>query len=164
MRRAAATGSVLLVAVLATLLNAPKPLHIDDTANYYYARQAAARPLDPYGFDIFWYERPEPANEVLNPLGLPYWWSLALRVSDEPVLWKLWLLPFVLCLTWSLYALFRRFTPLTLPSPPSGGEGRVRGKAGADAAWRRTRTGRTCSNYKRHRGQREETDNGVCVS
>jgi hypothetical protein len=110
MKRAAARrGTLLLLAVLFTLLNAFKPLHVDDTAYYYYARQAAADPLDPYGFAIFWYDHPQPANEVLAPPVLPYWWSLALRNTQQSVLWKLWLLPFSLCLVGSLHFLFRRF-------------------------------------------------------
>lgn len=102
-------GALLLLAVLFTLLNAFKPLHVDDTAYYYYARQAAVAPLDPYGFTIFWYDHPQPANEVLAPPVLPYWWSLALRLTQQPVLWKLWLFPFGLCLAWALHSLFRRF-------------------------------------------------------
>lgn len=93
-----------------TLLNAAKPLHVDDAAYYYYARQIAAHPFDPYGFDIFWYEQPEPANTILAPPVLPYCWAIALRLfHDRPVLWKLWLLPFALALSYSLAALFRRF-------------------------------------------------------
>jgi hypothetical protein len=118
-------GALVLLAALATLLNAFKPLHIDDAAYYAYARQFASSPLDPYGFAVFWYQHPEPANAVLAPPVLPLWWSLALRVTDEPILWKLWLFPFCLCLTWSLHALARRFagrlalplTALTVLSP-----------------------------------------------
>jgi hypothetical protein len=110
MRTAAARkGTLLLLAVLFTLLNAFKPLHVDDAAYYYYARQVAAHPLDPYGFAIFWYDHPQPANEVLAPPVLPYWWSLALHFTQQPVLWKLWLFPFSLCLVWSLHFLLRRF-------------------------------------------------------
>ncbi|MBI1916995.1 MAG: glycosyltransferase family 39 protein [Planctomycetes bacterium] len=118
-------GALFLVAALATFLNAFKPLHIDDAAYYAYARQFASSPLDPYGFAVFWYQHPEPANAVLAPPVLPLWWSLALRVTDEPVLWKLWLFPFCLCLAWALHALARRFagrlalplTALTVLSP-----------------------------------------------
>ncbi len=93
-----------------TLLNAGKPLVIDDAAYYYFARQIASAPLDPYGFAIFWYEAPQPANEVLAPPVLPYWWALALRLfGDQPFAWKLWLLPFSVLLVGSLYALARRF-------------------------------------------------------
>jgi hypothetical protein len=99
------------LALLYTLLNALKPLVIDDAAYYYYAVQAAAKPLDPYGFTVFWWERPDPANYVLAPMGLPYWWSLGLRLfGDRPFLWKLWLLPYSILFVASLYSLFRRYT------------------------------------------------------
>jgi 4-amino-4-deoxy-L-arabinose transferase-like glycosyltransferase len=123
-RRAVLT--VLLTASAYTLLNAAKPLQVDDTAYYYFAAQLARRPLDPYGFEILWYEELQPANEVLAPPVLPYWWSLAIRLFGErPVLWKLWLWPFALLLAGALYALGRRFAPgmearlvvLTLFSP-----------------------------------------------
>ncbi len=118
-------GALFLLAALATFLNAFKPLHIDDAAYYAYARQFASSPLDPYGFTVFWYQHPEPANDVLAPPVLPLWWSLVLRLTDEPVLWKLWLFPFCLCLAWALHALARRFagrlalplTALTVLSP-----------------------------------------------
>lgn len=111
--------SLAVLALLFTLLNAIKPLQVDDAAYYYYARQAAREPSQPYGFIVFWYQWPYPANEVLAPPLLPYWWSLAIRLFGENVfLWKLWLLPFSLLFVWSLDALFRRFargleTPLT---------------------------------------------------
>ena len=93
-------ASVLMLASVFTLLNSLKPLHIDDTAYYYYASQAAREPLRPYGFQVFWYQEWEPANDVLAPLVLPYWWSLAIRLFGErPFLWKLWLFPFACCLS-----------------------------------------------------------------
>jgi hypothetical protein len=112
-------GTLVSLVLAYTLLNALKPLHIDDTAYYFYARQIAAHPLDPYGFTIVWGDAPQAAFEVLAPPGLPYWWSLALRVTSEPWAWKLWLLPLVTCLVLSLHGLFRRFSgdlavPLTV--------------------------------------------------
>jgi hypothetical protein len=102
--------ALVLLAALHTLGNVAKPLHIDDAAYYYYARQADQHPLDPYGFQIFWWHNPEPANEVLAPALLPYWWSLALRIDGERTwVWKLALVPFSLFFIGSLYALFRRF-------------------------------------------------------
>src|SRR5262249_54538615 len=93
-----------------TLLNLPKPLTVDDAAYYYFARHIAADPLHPYDFQMFWYEWPQPANTVLAPPVLPYWWSLALHLfGDRPWLWKLWLLPFSILLAGSLHALYRRF-------------------------------------------------------
>jgi hypothetical protein len=101
---------LLGVAVLLTLLNAFKPLHMDDTAYYHYASQIAEHPLDPYGFDVHWYDFPLPANHVLAPPLLPYWWAIALRLfGDQPLAWKLWLLPFSLLLVFSLHWLLRRF-------------------------------------------------------
>lgn len=101
---------LLAVAGLCTLLNAAKPLHLDDTAYCACAHQIAQNPFDPYGFTLFWYDHPQPAGEVLAPPVLPYWWSVGVRLFGErPVLWKLWLLPFVLLLTGALHALFRRF-------------------------------------------------------
>jgi hypothetical protein len=104
---------LLTLAVLFTALGSVKPMHIDETANYYYAVQIAKHPLDPYGFQMFWYERPEPANHVLTPPVMVYWWSVAVRLfgDHQPVVWKLWLLPFNLAFVFSLHALFRRFAP-----------------------------------------------------
>jgi serine/threonine-protein kinase len=98
------------LALVYTLLNAVKPLHIDDTAYYHYAKHIAEHPLDPYGFDVFWYQHPLPANQVLAPPVLPYWWAAAIRLFGErPFMWKLWLFPFALVFVGSLYALGRRF-------------------------------------------------------
>jgi hypothetical protein len=105
-----AARSLLLLTCLYTLLDCVKPLVIDDAAYSSYAHQAAEHPLDPYGFAVFWWQRPQPANDVLAPPVLPYWWSAAVRLFGEsPGLWKLWLLPVSLLFVWALYALFRRF-------------------------------------------------------
>src|SRR5262249_44026136 len=74
--------------------------------------QMAEHPLDPYGFLITetFAQRPLPAQTVLAPPVLPYWWALALRLfGGQPFLWKLWLLPFNLLFVTSLYAVFRPF-------------------------------------------------------
>src|SRR5262249_9351280 len=69
-----------------------------------------AHPLDPYGFMVFWWDRPEPANQVLAPPLLPYWWAAGLRLfGPDPLSWKLWLFPFSILFVVSLNALFRRF-------------------------------------------------------
>jgi hypothetical protein len=109
-RRIASRSSIVLAALLLTLLNAYKPLTIDDAAYYEYATHIAQHPQDPYGFEIFWGERPQPAFEVLAAPLLPYWWAGALRLfGDRPVLWKLSLFPFALLLAVSLYYLLARF-------------------------------------------------------
>jgi hypothetical protein len=111
---------LLLIATVCTGLNALKPLHIDDAAYARYSAQAAKHPLDPYGFQILWYYEPEPANEVIAPPVLPYWWALSRALFGErPWMWKLALLPWCLLLAWALHGLLRRFAagvewPLTV--------------------------------------------------
>jgi len=118
--------AVLLTAVGIAVLNAPKPLVIDDPCYVSFARHIAAAPLDPYGFDVFWHDAPEPANHVLAPPVLVYWLAGATAVfGDSPLLWKLSLFPFALVLAASLHFLLARFargveTPLlwmTMASP-----------------------------------------------
>src|SRR5262245_21560389 len=86
----------------------------------------AERPLDPYGFAVFWYQHPEPANHVLAPPVLPYYWALLHALAGERLgLVKLGLFPWAALLVWALYALGRRFCRglagwlpwLLLPSP-----------------------------------------------
>lgn len=114
------------LALVVTLANAAKPAVIDDTAYLTYARQIAHHPLDPYGFEVFWYNAPEPAMEVLCPPVVPYWLALGVRLFGEHVgLLKLSLFPFVWLLAWSLTELLRRFArgterfalPLVILSP-----------------------------------------------
>src|SRR5437870_2421714 len=86
--------NVGLVALALTLLNAGKPLHMDDEACITYARQFAEHPLNPYDF-VHGTPHSGPANQVLMPPVVPYWLGLGARLlGDDPFLWKLWLLPF----------------------------------------------------------------------
>jgi hypothetical protein len=101
---------LLLLALVYTLLNAVKPLTIDDTAYHTYAMHVAGKPLDPYGFAIYWWYQPEAANEVLAPPLLFYWCAVALRLfGDNVFLLKMWLLPFALLVGYALWVLARRF-------------------------------------------------------
>src|SRR5262245_44116129 len=109
-RKVRAAAAVALAALLLVLANAGKPLVVDDAAYTYYARQIAAAPADPYGFEIFWYGKPEPAFGVLAPPVLPYWLAASMVLfGDEPVRWKLALFPFALALAASLQSLLARF-------------------------------------------------------
>jgi hypothetical protein len=93
-----------------TVLNALKPMHMDDTAYYKIARQIAGHPLDPYGFHMLWYQHPEPANQILAPPVVPYWLAIAIRLfGDTPVVWKLWQFPFALVAVLSTLQLLERF-------------------------------------------------------
>ena len=92
---AAQLTALLLLAVSITLLNCLKPLHLDDPAYYYYAAHIAQHPLAPYDFEVYWDYQTQPANRLLAPPLLPYWWAVAISwLGDHPLLWKLWLLPF----------------------------------------------------------------------
>jgi hypothetical protein len=106
--------AALLAALALTTANAAKPLVIDDPVYVAFAGQARAHPGDPYGFEFYWYDAPEPAMEIGTvPPVLPY--SLAASMAlfgDRPVAWKLSLFPFALALTGSLAFLLARFAPL----------------------------------------------------
>ncbi len=103
---------VVLAALALVAADAPKPLVVDDVAYVAFARQIAAHPSDPYGFEIFWGQAPQPAFEVLAPPLLPYWLAGSMRIlGDEPALWKLALLPFTLAFAGSLWWLLGRFAP-----------------------------------------------------
>ncbi|QDU22882.1 glycosyltransferase family 39 protein [Urbifossiella limnaea] len=105
---------LLILAGVVTLANAAKPVVVDDTAYLAFARHIAAAPADPYGFELFWYDAPEPAMDILCPPVLPYWLAAGVRVVGvEPVLLKLWLFPVAWLLAWALRDLLRRFAPGT---------------------------------------------------
>jgi hypothetical protein len=100
----------LALAALVTLANSAKPVTVDDTAYLTFARHSANNPTDPYGFSIFWWEKPEPAMGVLCPPVVPYWLAAGMGLFGEsPPLLKLWLFPFVFLLAWVLRALLVRF-------------------------------------------------------
>lgn len=103
--------NILLPAVVLTVLNSFKPLHVDDPFLYWVAEQIVSNPAEPYGFDVFWMQWPQPTVEELAPPVLPYWLAGGLALfGDRPFLWKLWLFPFALVLTMSLRRLFERFS------------------------------------------------------
>lgn len=100
----------LVLAAVATALNAAKPVVVDDAAYLAFARQIAAHPLDPFGFELHWYREPEPAMHILAPPVVPYWLGAGIAVFGEnvPVL-KLTLFPFLVVLAYSVRSLLRRF-------------------------------------------------------
>lgn len=102
------------VALILTGLNALKPVAVDDTAYLTIARHIASSPLDPYGFELFWYSKPEPAMEILAPPVVPYWLAAGIAIFGEHVwILKLWLFPFLLILCYSVRNLSQRFAPGT---------------------------------------------------
>src|SRR5262245_37231999 len=103
-------GWPLLLAAALTAVDALKPPIVDDVAYLGVARQVSRDPLDPYGFYQFWYQFPQPANQILAPPVLPYWLGLGIRLFGENIpLLKLWLFPVAAVLSLSLAGLLRRF-------------------------------------------------------
>ena len=99
-----------VLALLWTLVNALKPLTVDDAAYFYYARQIAAAPADPYGFSIFWYQSPQPAIEILAPPVFVYWWAAAMRLfGPHEIAWKIAMLPWAGLFAVSFGRLAERF-------------------------------------------------------
>src|SRR5438477_1101560 len=100
----------MLLATATALCLAPflaKPLHLDDPLFYWVARQIAAHPGDPYGFDVNWYVISEPMSAVAeNPPGASYYMALAgILFGWSPVmLHAAFLLPAiaVVLATWAL--------------------------------------------------------------
>ena len=61
---------------------------------------------------MLWYYEPQPADEIMAPPVLPYYWALGrVLFGERPWLWKLGLLPWSLLLVWAVFALLRRFAP-----------------------------------------------------
>lgn len=107
----------LVTALFITLLNAAKPVCVDDAYYLRLAREIARHPSEPYGppptgFETIWSERPQGAFTILAPPVLPYYLALGITVfGDDPVLLKLWLFPLVLLFTRSIVSFARRFVP-----------------------------------------------------
>jgi hypothetical protein len=99
------------LAILLTFLNALKPLHVDDTYYHYYAAHIARHPADPFGFQVFWWEKPVAASRVLAPPVFPYWWAIAIKLTgDHERMWKWWLLGVNWLFVFSLHKLLDRFS------------------------------------------------------
>lgn len=100
---------VIIAAAVLTGLNAIKPLHMDDNVYIVYAEEFIAHPFNPYEFN-FGSPYHISANQLLVPPVLPYYLGAGIAIfGNNPILFKLWLFPFALLLSGSLYFLFRRF-------------------------------------------------------
>ena len=87
-------------------------LVVDDAAYVKFAEQITSSPGDPYGFQILWRDRPEPANRLLAPPVVPYWIAAAKALfGGHPLAWKLWLFPFSFLLTAAAFRLSARLAP-----------------------------------------------------
>jgi hypothetical protein len=106
---------VLGLSFVYTLLNILKPIHIDDTAFYLYASHIVRHPLDPYGFQIYWFNAPQPAIiGPTPPFFIYYFASLIGLFGESPMLWKLGCMPLNFLFFCSIYIILKRFVPKTL--------------------------------------------------
>jgi len=127
---------VFVAAVALTLLNAAKPAVVDDTAYLLFARHLSEQPLSPYGWQLFWFDAPQPAMEVLLPPVLPYWLSLGVRLFGEHLfLLKLWLFPFAWLLCWAVAALLKRFGRVGRSRRERQSEDRLSARVGHPTGW-----------------------------
>jgi hypothetical protein len=100
----------LALALVWTALNLAKPVHVDDTYHWAFARQTAAEPDNPLGFSLLWWDAPEPATQLIGMPVVSYWWGLGMRAFGESEsLAKLWMFPFPWLLCVSLHGLLRRW-------------------------------------------------------
>lgn len=101
---------ILVLSVIFTILNCLKPVHIDDWHYYVYAKQIAHHPFDPYGFEVSWFQWPEPAIDPNATLLFSYWIAAGLKLfGDQPTLLKVWIFPFNLLFVVGIYGILRRF-------------------------------------------------------
>ena len=116
-RRAATALSLVGLSVCLTGANLTKPLHVDDAAYVAYAAHIAKSPLAPYNFEVYWDYQVHQANHVLAPPVFLYWMAgVSNLFGDDPLFWKLSLLPFHVTLVVSLFSLLRRWAaPLAMP-------------------------------------------------
>ncbi len=103
----------LFVAALSlTLLNAIKPVTMDDPSYLLHARHVAQNPLNPYGGEMFTYQAYGPALYNNAPPVSIYWLGAGMRLlGNHVVLLKLWLLLWALLLAFALHALLVRVAP-----------------------------------------------------
>jgi 4-amino-4-deoxy-L-arabinose transferase-like glycosyltransferase len=106
---------LLLVAAVAIvgLLNAFKPVHIDDALYLAIAKRIQTHPFDPYGFEINWQHIAQPAYSVsISPPFLSYYHAfwMALGAGDGFLL-HLAMIPWLTLLAWSVSSLVGRTGP-----------------------------------------------------
>jgi hypothetical protein len=115
--RALVVGCALLSLAVA-LLDATKPLHMDDALWVQYARHIAAHPGAPYGFEALYVERRVDANELLGacPVFLYAWaGAIALVGEGSPWAWRLAHAPFLFALALGVALLARRVSARRAP-------------------------------------------------
>jgi 4-amino-4-deoxy-L-arabinose transferase-like glycosyltransferase len=102
--------TVLTLACLIPFCN--KAFHVDDTLFLWSAQQIVKEPLDPYGFDVVWYDTTQPMSEVTKNPPLAAYYSAAIGSvagwSEKALHFAF--LPFALIAILGTYRLASRFT------------------------------------------------------
>lgn len=102
----------VLLGSLVALIHVAKPAVVDDQAYLMFAEHIQHHPLDPYGFEHFWYKQPEPAMNVLAPPVMIYWLALGKSLVGESLFaLKLFLAPFPILLAFGVRSLLRWVAP-----------------------------------------------------
>ncbi len=111
--RSPGAASVVILALVLTVLNAIKPLRIDDNHYLAQARQIAKHPSDPYGYlAVGTVTYPQQVFKMPHPPVLTYYLALPVRVfGPQLFLIKLALLPFALVFVFAMHTLLSRYTP-----------------------------------------------------
>ncbi|MGL4419675.1 MAG: hypothetical protein ACRCZF_03325, partial [Gemmataceae bacterium] len=108
---------VALVTLALFFVQLARPVVVDDAAYLAFARQIAEHPTDPYGFELYWYDAPQPAMEILAPPVFLYSLAAAYKLGGG-TLWvlKLALLPWLFLFTRSVDRLLRHLAPEASPT------------------------------------------------
>ncbi len=103
---------LFLLALIICVINALKPIHIDDTVYIWIARQIVSDPFNPFGFELLWCQWPSFMDLGYIPPVMPYWLAGSLYVfGNDPILIKLSILPFILVFVFAVNLLSKRFSP-----------------------------------------------------
>ncbi len=108
-------SSYIFLAILTLICLVPfsgKAFNIDDPLFFWTAQQIVHHPLDPYGFEVVWYESSQPASEVIkNPPLAAYYMAAVGELAgwSERVLHFAFLLPALIVIL-GTYRLAKHFT------------------------------------------------------
>ena len=102
--------TALLLALIMSAANLFEPVAADDVCHHYYAEQVLKQPLQPFGFEPLWHQKPVAAWTIMVAPVHSYYWAPGLWLfGDSVVGWHLWFLPVHWLFCYSLCLLLRRW-------------------------------------------------------
>ncbi|MFK7742627.1 MAG: glycosyltransferase family 39 protein, partial [Planctomycetota bacterium] len=100
----------LAVALVMNAANLLEPVTVDDVCHHYYAAQVLREPLNPFGFEALWHQKPVPAWTIMVAPVHSFYWAPGLWLFGDWIPgWHLWMLPVQWLLCGSLLSLLRRW-------------------------------------------------------